>query len=160
LSELVIYENNFDDHVVTFELITTRILIGSSPDNQLVLETNDIAPAHVSLENRHGYWILQDLGSELGTKVNGNQVVGPYHLANNDLIELGHIKLKFQHEVTTDTPTKETARIETTHEIEDIKGRVWLATVAGGTLAIISIILLILALAHYFHFLDIFALFP
>ncbi len=152
MSELIIYENSPTEHAVIFELTTPRILIGSSPDNELVLEAENIALAHASLENRYGDWILQDLGSSQGTKVNGEVVHTPHQLAHHDIIELGQIKLKFQADGLAET-------IPPPPPTEEVKGRVWLATVAVATVAVISIILLFLALAHYFHWLDISALF-
>ena len=151
MAKLTIYEE-FDAEetiIEDFDLIAQRILIGSGPDNGLVLEAADVAPAHASLELRHEQWVLQDLGSATGTHVNGQAVEGPLHLHDNDLIALGSVKIRFH--------TDEADVVSEAVEVEEnlpapevhIKGRIWFAAIAGTTVAIIFIILLILIVADY-----------
>lgn len=150
MAKLTIYEE-FDEEetiIEDFDLIAQRILIGSGPDNGLVLEAADVAPAHASLELRHEQWVLQDLGSATGTHVNGQAVEGPLHLHNNDLIALGSVKIRFH---ADEVAVSEVAEVEEELPAPDvhIKGRVWFAAIAGSTVAIIFIILLILIVADY-----------
>ena len=149
-------ETIFED----FELFTNRILIGSGSDNHLVLDTPDIDPVHASLELRNDDWVLQDLGGPGGTLVNDQSIDGPHRLRNNDLIELGSIKLRFQvdqFEVEEEIAEEEVAPDD---EEQPISGRVWFATIAGGTLAAIFIILLILIIADFLGVLKISDLLP
>ena len=164
MAKLIIYEEVVDEETIfeDFELLINRILIGSSSDNQLVLEAPDIDPAHASLELRHDHWILQDLGGPGGTVVNGITIVGPYYLRHDDLIELGSVKLRFR-----DIEPE----VEVEHELQEEtipppnagtppSGRVWFAKVASGTVAIIFMLLLILIVAHYFGLLNVADLLP
>jgi hypothetical protein len=163
LAKLIIYEEVVDEETIfeDFDLLSSRILIGSSPDNQLVLEAPDIDPAHASLELRHDCWILQDLGAPGGTVVNGVTIVGPYYLQHDDLIELGSIKLRFrdfepQVEVEPE-PVEET----TPSDLDPPpSGRIWFAKVASGTVAVIFMILLLLVMAQYFGLLNMADLLP
>jgi hypothetical protein len=164
LAKLIIYEEAAGEETVfeDFELLANRILIGSSPDNQLVLDAPDIDPAHASLELRHDRWILQDLGAPGGTAVNGIPIAGPYYLQHNDLIELGSIKLKFrefepQAEVEPEALEKESMQFE---DAPPLKGRVWFAKVAAGTMAVIFVILLVLIIGHYWGLLNMTDLLP
>jgi predicted component of type VI protein secretion system len=162
VAKLVIYEEVEGEETIfeDFELFTNRILIGSGSDNHLVLEAPDIDPAHASLELRNDNWILQDLGGPGGTLVNDQSVDGPYRLQNNDFIELGSIKMRYQadqFEVEEEVTEEEAAPEE---EEEHISGRVWFATVAGGTLAAIFIILLLLIIADFLGVLKISDLLP
>lgn len=154
MAKLIIYEEVEDEEAIfeDFELLSNRILIGSSPDNQLVLEAPDIDSGHASLELRHNHWILQDLGGPGGTVVNGVTIVGPYYLQHDDLIELGQIKLRFR-----DLEQQAEAEPEPVEAVPaqlgsdpPVKGRVWFAQVASSTIAIIFLILLILIVGHYF----------
>ena len=154
MAKLIIYEE-FDEEetiIEDFDLIAQRILIGSGPDNGLVLEAIDVAPAHASLELRHEQWVLQDLGSPTGTHVNGRAVEGPLHLHDNDLIALGSVKIRFHDDETTEEIEIVEVEDDLLPESEDevhIKGRVWFAAIAGTTLAIIFIILLVLIVADF-----------
>lgn len=165
MTKLIIYEEipgeepTFED----FELITNRILIGSSPDNQLVLESPDIDPTHASLELRFDTWVLQDLGAPGGTAVNGQEITGPYLLKDKDLIELGHLRLRFRDPLGLDFETEpEEAALELPPDDSPppVKGRVWFAGVTGVTLVVIFTILLLLIIAHYFGLLNIVDLMP
>lgn len=164
LTKLIIYEelNGTETVFEDFELITTRILIGSSPDNQLVLEAPDIDPAHASLELRYDHWVLQDLGAPGGTVVNGQTVNGPHQLKHNDLIELGSVKMRF-HDIVPEVE----AASESSEEVEpesppssQVSGRIWFVKVAAGTAALIFLILFLLISAHYLGLLNVGDLLP
>ena len=163
MAKLIIYqdvagtESIFED----FELTTNRILIGSGSDNHLVLDSPDVDSAHASLELRNDSWIIQDLGGPGGTRVNQTQIEGPYRLHDDDLIELAGIKLRFFDDEW------ETASEEVLEEEEEpkdssshISGRVWFATLAGGTVAVIFIILFLLIVADMLGVLSIADLLP
>ncbi len=162
MAKLVIYqdvagaESIFED----FELTTNRILIGSGPDNHLVLDSPDIDSAHASLELRNNNWIIQDLGGPDGTKVNNEQIEGPYRLQDNDLIELASIKLRFSDEAWEPAPKDTEIEEESEPSGSHISGRVWFATLAGGTIAVIFIILFLLIVADLLGVLSIADLLP
>jgi pSer/pThr/pTyr-binding forkhead associated (FHA) protein len=165
LAKLIIYEDDAGEETIfeDFELLANRILIGSSSDNQLVLEAPTIDPTHASLELRYDRWILQDLGGPGGTVVNGITIEGPYYLQHDDLIELGSIKMRFR-----DMEPQAEIELEPVEDEEDalagadppIKGRVWFAKVAAGTVAILFLILAILVIGHYLGLLNVTDLLP
>lgn len=162
MAKLVIFEEFEDDEPIAeeFDLSAHQILIGSGPDNDLVLEAPDIDPTHASLELRHQSWVLQDLGGPGGTVVNGIEIQGPFQLHHGDLIELNQVKLRFE----VDAPPKEAGDYpneETKEpEIQPIRGRVWFASVAGATLTVVLIILLLLFLADLLGLLEMTDLLP
>ena len=161
MAKLVIYQNVggkesiFED----FELTTNRILIGSGLDNHLVLDSPDIDSAHASLELRNENWIIQDLGGPDGTKVNEEKIEGPYRLQDNDLIELASIKLRFFDDEWEPAPI-DAEEEEPGESGTHISGRVWFATLAGGTIAVIFIILFLLIVADVLGVLSISDLLP
>lgn len=169
MARLVIYEEDNADKTIfeVFELSTPRVLIGSSMDNELVLETPDVDAGHASLELRHDQWVLQDLGSGRGTKVNASVVSGPHFLRHNDLIEIGNVKIRFQ-EMDDRIDVEEVKKEEDEDEEDEdpaedgphLSGRVWFATVAGVTAAVLFIILLLLIVADYLDLLNIADLVP
>lgn len=166
MARLIIYEESEHSETIfeTFELSSTRILIGSDPDNNLVLQSPSIDPNHASLELRNNLWVIQDLGGPGGTGVNGKVITGPHYLFHNDLIELGPIKLSFQEKEAEadqkpdDESTKPTPAVET--EGKPVKGRVWFAFIAGGTLGVIFIIMFLLIVADFLNVIEISDLLP
>lgn len=168
MARLIIYEEIETSETIleTFELSSTRILIGSDPDNNLVLQSPDIDSSHASLELRNNLWVLQDLGGPGGTGVNGKVIQGPYYLTHNDLIELGPIKLSFQEKAQVeetpledDTPTPPVP-IKIEPSPSPVKGRVWFAFIAGGTLGVIFIIMFLLIVADLLNVIEISDLLP
>ncbi len=170
MAKLIIYDESADNTVFeTFELSENNILIGSGADNHLILDAPDIDPSHASLELRDNTWILQDLGGPGGTAVNGKVIDGPHRLYHDDLIELGFVKVKFQdpeRSTTREFPREEVVEIEveqvaaTEQEDAPISGRVWFATVAAATIAVIFIIIFLLAVAHFLEVINISDLLP
>lgn len=161
MARLVIFEEIEDEDPVTeaFDLSAPQILIGSGPDNDLVLEAPNIDPTHASLELRQQYWILQDLGGPGGTVVNGVEIQGPFQLHHGDLIELNQVKLRFEENDAPEEP-EEQQEESTGSENEPVRGRIWFASVAGTTLAVIVIILLLLVLADFLGLMEIADLLP
>jgi pSer/pThr/pTyr-binding forkhead associated (FHA) protein len=161
MAKLVIYEEIEDADTVLedFELIIPQMLIGSGPDNELVLEAPDIDPTHASLELRDNQWILQDLGGPGGTVVNGEEIQGPFRLHHGDFIELGPVKMRFE-DIEAAVEAAPSPEEDPPDAEVQIRGRVWFATIASGTVAAIFIILLLLIIADYLGLLEITDLLP
>ncbi len=163
MATLIIYEESEEAETVfeTYELDDMSILIGSDPENHLILDTPDIDSSHASLELRDGHWVLQDLGSPGGTAVNGEVIEGPFTLYHGDLIELNYIKMKFQDQEDR-AVTQELPRLEQIEEENEpqIKGRVWFAGIAGITVVIIFFILFLLIAAHFLGIISLTDLLP
>jgi hypothetical protein len=162
MTKLVIFNDDPSENTVLEEFDLTglqRVLIGSSPDNDLVLEAPDIDPAHASLEFRHDHWVLQDLGGPGGTQVNGQTIAGPCNLAHGDSLELGPVKLRFD-APEGELPPKMGDTAEGERGATELRGRVWFAGVAGFTLAFIFVIIFLLIVADYLEVINIADLLP
>lgn len=171
MARLIIYEEADASETIfeTFDLSHNSILIGSDPDNHLILETETVDPSHASLELRDNTWVLQDLGGPGGTAVNNHVIEGPHRLFHDDLIELGSIKMRFQdpergatkefpHSKADEADDSEAEGV--TAEDVHISGRVWFATVAAATSALIFIIIFLLVVAHFLGIINIGDLLP
>jgi hypothetical protein len=78
------------------ELKEHSLIIGSSPDNQILLTDPGINPSHASLDFRNERWVLQDLGSPGGTLVNNEPVEGTYRLSEGELIQVAGVELEIR----------------------------------------------------------------
>jgi len=73
----------------------SRILIGRSRDCDVTLEDPNSSRRHAELRNEDGYWIVTDLGSTNGVKVNGRRVEEAV-LQPGDELALGLARLRFE----------------------------------------------------------------
>lgn len=73
----------------------SRLTMGRALDNDLILEGPGVSRHHAQIEQRHGRYILRDLGSRHGTLVN-NQTIQEVVLRDGDVLSLGGQRLVFR----------------------------------------------------------------
>ena len=91
---LVICEGSFEG--TRYELRGEETLIGRNPTTDITLLDESISREHaiVSIDEATGEYILEDLQTTNGSKVNGKRVRSS-PLSHGDEIEIGHTKFKF-----------------------------------------------------------------
>jgi hypothetical protein len=67
----------------------TRMLIGRAPNCDCVLPETYVSRAHAQLWREGERWLLRDLGSRNGTRVNGVQVIEATEVHAGDHVSLG-----------------------------------------------------------------------
>ncbi|WP_435897408.1 FHA domain-containing protein [Streptomyces tsukubensis] len=68
--------------------------IGRDPGNGLRLTHESVSRAHAELSLRGAGWVLRDLGSMNGTKVNGQRVAGAVPVRDGDAVSFGQIAFR------------------------------------------------------------------
>jgi hypothetical protein len=71
-------------------------VLGRSRDCDLTLEDPNVSRRHAEVRPSGGSWIVRDLGSTNGIKVNGRRVDGPQSLKAGDVISVGTSELTFE----------------------------------------------------------------
>jgi Protein of unknown function (DUF3662)/FHA domain len=71
-------------------------VLGRSRDSDVVLEDANVSRRHAEVRPSGGSWIVRDLGSTNGVKVNGRQIEGAQSLKSGDEIELGTCRIAFE----------------------------------------------------------------
>ena len=71
-------------------------IIGRSRDCDIVLDDSNVSRRHAEISPSGPSWLIQDLGSTNGVRVNGRQVNGPHPLERGDRIELGTVSVSFE----------------------------------------------------------------
>jgi hypothetical protein len=71
-------------------------VLGRSRDCDVVLEDANVSRRHAEVRPSGGSWIVRDLGSTNGVKVNGRQIEGAQSLRPGDEIELGTCRIVFE----------------------------------------------------------------
>ncbi|MFZ1925185.1 MAG: FHA domain-containing protein, partial [Solirubrobacteraceae bacterium] len=70
--------------------------IGRSRDCDIVLEDSSISRRHAELRPAGQGWVIEDLGSTNGVRVNGNTVHSPQEVRTGDRIEIGSTEMLFE----------------------------------------------------------------
>ena len=74
----------------------TGAVIGRSREADVVLDDPNVSRRHAEVRPSGGSWIVRDLGSTNGVKVNGRRIQGPQSLRPGDTIELGTARVTFE----------------------------------------------------------------
>jgi FhaA, N-terminal domain/FHA domain len=70
--------------------------LGRSRDCEIVIDDPNVSRQHAELRPRGGAWVISDLGSTNGTRVNGRTVNGPEVVRPGDEIEVGSSLITFE----------------------------------------------------------------
>ena len=70
--------------------------LGRSRDCEIVIDDANVSRRHAELRPRGGAWVVSDLGSTNGTRVNGRQIHGPEVVRPGDEIEVGSSVITFE----------------------------------------------------------------
>ena len=70
-------------------------VLGRSRDSDVVLDDPNVSRHHAEVRPSGGSWIVNDLGSTNGIKLNGRRIRGPESLKRGDVIELGTTRVTF-----------------------------------------------------------------
>jgi hypothetical protein len=73
----------------------SRVVIGRSRDCEITLDDPNVSRRHAEIRNEGGAWVVADLGSTNGVKVNG-QRVNQYALQPGDELTLGLERLVYE----------------------------------------------------------------
>src|SRR5208283_2321566 len=78
------------------ELRGDRLSIGRSPDCDIPLDSTRVSRRHAELEkDAQGNWLVRDLSSRNGTRVNGRPVAQQV-LQNGDRIHIGEFEIRYR----------------------------------------------------------------
>jgi hypothetical protein len=70
--------------------------IGRSRDCDIVLDDSNVSRRHAEISPSGQGWLIKDLGSTNGVRVNGRTVDGPHPLDSGDRLELGTVAVRFE----------------------------------------------------------------
>ena len=71
-------------------------VLGRSREADVTIDDPNVSRRHAEVRPSGGSWIVNDLGSTNGIKVNGRRVRGPQSLKQGDVIELGTSQVTFE----------------------------------------------------------------
>jgi len=68
---------------------------GRVDSNDVILVDPGVSREHVRIHGRRGVYLVEDLGSSNGTRLNGELIEGPEVLRDGDYVGIGHATLQF-----------------------------------------------------------------
>ncbi len=71
-------------------------VLGRSRESDVVVDDANVSRRHAEIRPSGGSWIIVDLGSTNGVRVNGRRIDGPQSLRPGDTIELGSSRIAFE----------------------------------------------------------------
>jgi hypothetical protein len=71
-------------------------VLGRSREADVVLDDPNVSRKHAEVRPSGGSWMVRDLGSTNGVKVNGRRIQGAQSLKRGDVIELGTARVTFE----------------------------------------------------------------
>ncbi len=82
-----------------FLLRGNEVIVGREPTNDLMLADPHLSRHHARLDFVDGVWTLDDMGSTMGTTLNGEPVRTPTALKHGDVIVFGRtVEVRFVNE--------------------------------------------------------------
>jgi serine phosphatase RsbU (regulator of sigma subunit) len=90
------------DKLSVWPLNGPRIRIGRSSRNEIQITDATVSKEHAEILQQGDRYLLRDLGSRNGSRVNGTEAGEPIPIAPGDRVEIGHISLA----VTRDAPSQ------------------------------------------------------
>jgi hypothetical protein len=79
---------------LNFELNDERITVGRLSDNLIALEYDAVSSHHAQLNRKGDEYILRDLNSTNGTRVNGQRIT-EIRLSNGDSVLFGNLEFQY-----------------------------------------------------------------
>lgn len=74
--------------------------IGRSSTNRIVVDDEVCSRNHCEVFQAGSTWVLRDLGSRNGTRVDGREFSGDWTLENGQIVQIGSFVLGFTHDIT------------------------------------------------------------
>lgn len=70
--------------------------IGRLPENTLALNDSNVSRKHCEVRASGRGFVVVDVGSTNGTKINGTRILGEHQLADGDILSVGSTHLRFE----------------------------------------------------------------
>jgi uncharacterized protein (TIGR02996 family) len=93
---LAIHYCRQDERTQRFTTERTQIAIGRAPGNDLILADATVSVRHCLVTVRDGHWVVDDLGSQHGTRINGRRIAQPEVLGEHDRVYIGAFVLQLE----------------------------------------------------------------
>jgi len=134
-----------------FPLGTTEVSIGRQEDNAIILADPRVSPHHAVIfwQADGGAYVIDDLGSDQGTYINGVRLAAPRMLRHGDAIRLGSTVLELRlppapAAASADTPTPSVLEKPRASSRSPLWAGILIAILAGATIICMAVFVILL----------------
>src|SRR5256885_8861542 len=85
-------------------VLRDEITIGRQDGNTIRLPERNVSRRHARLVREDGFFVIEDLGSYNGVRINGDRIDAPRRVREGDLIEIGDYDLGIEGKVEQVAP--------------------------------------------------------
>jgi pSer/pThr/pTyr-binding forkhead associated (FHA) protein len=103
-------------------LTQNQMLVGRDHDCDIVLPLNTVSARHCELQFARGHWLVRDLGSRNGTKVDGKKIKQTWLLPNCKL-QISTLRFKVLYQPTPGAPVPSDEGVSATRILSKQTGR-------------------------------------
>lgn len=89
MPELKLKYKNASGETKRIQVLTEEFAVGRHSENDLSIADSAVSRQHLKIERFGEMFVARDVGSSLGTKINGQKLFAPVTLKNGDVIVLG-----------------------------------------------------------------------
>jgi len=89
--KLIIEDDEGQKRVVP--VVSDEVTIGRDDGNTVRLPERNVSRRHARLRRDNGYFVIEDLGSSNGVRINGDRIAAPRRIQEGDLIQIGDYDL-------------------------------------------------------------------
>ncbi|MEW5737516.1 MAG: FHA domain-containing protein [Myxococcota bacterium] len=90
--------------VITLPEGSGSLVLGRSPKATIVFDDLTLSARHCEIAWDQGFWRVRDLGTDAGTRVNGQPLTTVRALFPGDIVQLGATRLRFHNDAPPDDP--------------------------------------------------------
>lgn len=126
--------------------VTGTLTVGRAAGSGLLIDDDSVSRRHAELEKRAGSFVVRDLGSANGTRLNGKKVgFDELPVSPGDLLQFGTVEFQLEAPSATPRPVRSSARRVPATVVEDDEGSGFLAThrrlvfAAGGVATLLFV---------------------
>ncbi len=93
-----------------FHLHEGKVILGRDLSAEVRISDDEASREHAEILKEGDNWVLKDLGSRNGTKVNGTKIEGTYTLKAKDVVRIGKTELQYMDGGEEEVPPKKAAK--------------------------------------------------
>jgi len=136
--KLIIEDDEGQKRVVP--VVSDEVTIGRDDGNTIRLPERNVSRRHARLVRDNGFFVIEDLGSSNGVRINGDRIAAPRRIQEGDLIQIGDYDLGIEGKIEAVSAPPQMQEAKPPPPVRPAAPAVpAAATGAGGSTAIIRV---------------------
>ena len=135
--KLIIEDDEGQKRVVP--VVADEVTIGREDGNTIRLPERNVSRRHARLVRDNGFFVIEDLGSSNGVRINGDRIAAPRRIQEGDLIQIGDYDLGIEGRIEAVSAPPQMQEAKPPPPVRPAAPVPAVASGAGGSTAIIRV---------------------